>query len=290
MLFGLPFPLFLLLCTAVTVVGAEHSDGALRLKVIAGCSRLHIAGAVLVLACLTGLASGLLFLVPFWMLIGKAVHHLPLASRLSAAAALLALFLAVSISGSLLALLLRKPAAAACSVIGLIAVLALPAGAIDASMLIPQYMQDSVELPDVRTDEGDPMYVTRVYTNPFYLDSPRRELLMILNKLNPAEHTFRAYALFCSADDIEEMERSRVRNAVQREEWIAAMQQDGVSQTEIHWRVADFDAQTENMLEECYGFAIQAQDEVKYAPQCMLAILIAASAAGLWIFRRRDLL
>ena len=288
---GTVIALFLVLCTVVTVISREHADGALRLKVIAGCSKTEIACAILLLSLLTSLLLGGLYLLPFWLLVRRALVLTSAANRVRVPLVLLLMFLTVGAASAMLSLLMRRQAVTVLTVLGCAIAMSVVTLTIDAQLLNPEYDVAETYLPNKEGIE-DPVAVRFVRRYDFYLASPKRELAIVFVKLLPTEHTVRALNLL-QIDGNQTLRQRELVEAERVQEELRALTDhvsieddpDGVLRNE---RIA-----TVNFLQDIsdgQAFVKDARDEVHWAPQCMLGILLLISVSGVAAFRRRDLL
>ena len=298
-LIGLVIPLFLLIASVAGVVGRAQSEGTLRVKVIAGYTRVQIALAALLASALTSLLLGLLYLGSFFLTVRRAVTNVSAAHLTAAFLTLLGTFLLIGAAAAVLCLLVRRPVIAVLAVIGCAAGLSLAAIAADRQLDHPEYETTYTYIYRRRTEEaGEQIQVTRVVPGDFYVKPPARWLMLCLNKLNPAEHTYRALDLLKQSGTKKQLDRQQALIAAEQAVIDAAIRGETVYTEENYPRHAE--EQLEILGERNYLIKGNpeplemrwqtANGEIPHAPQCMLAILIALSACGIACFRRQNLL
>lgn len=312
---GLGIPLFLLLAAVVSVIGHEHSDGALRLKIIAGCRKSEIACAMLMLALLASLMLGVLFLGGFWFTAHRAIDRLPADRLAQIFLTLLGTFLLTGAGTALFSLLIRRQAVAALAVIGCVIGLSLGAMAADAQLINPEYETYETYLyPEKNAESENPgdnsgensdedsdgmrpeitVVVYRVTRCDFYVKPPKRWVLLCLNKLNPAEHTIRAVNLLEWSGIDKTLAEMKVRLDALDNEIAERLQRaesagDGEEARQERRMLELEKVRAHDEYSSFLNDRLEAENEVSYAPQCMLAFLIAVSAVCIAVFRRKDI-
>jgi hypothetical protein len=288
---GTVIALFLVLCSVVNIISREHADGALRLKVIAGCSKSEIAGALLLLSLLASLLLGGLYLLPFWLLVRRALVLSPTGTPVRALLVLLLMFLTVGAVSVMLSLLMRRQAVTVLTVLGCAIAMTVVTLALDAQLLNPEYDVAETYLPNKEGIE-DPVAVQFVRRYDFYLASPKRELAIVFVKLLPTEHMMRALNVIAIEGD--QLQRQReIEEAKRLQEelraWGDGLREDG-DPDGVLWRERIFLVDTVENISDGQAFTQDARDEVHWAPQCMLGILLLISALGIAAFRKKDLI
>lgn len=308
--------MLLILFSVVLVIGQEHSSGTIRNKLIAGYRKGTVFCACLVLSLSFALICAVLWLTPFLLMTRKAAAVLPEAVLCRFVLTVLMLFLTVGAAGGMFSLLFRRQAAAVFFSVAAAMLLSFGASFTDAQLARVQYTETRVmkyQNPDTgavsespEDAEGDGAEQNRVITSvtvvfnkdPYYVDSPLRETLIVLNGLNPAE------ALFSAAESLESITAAQdLRRLLQGKEAGIRTYQDqlrmleGSEDPDDIRRREEINREMKDMNEGYWRNEIRMTEEelqrmsdgTAGVPRCMTGVLIAFCAAGLGIFRKKDI-
>lgn len=305
--------LLLILFSLVFAVGQEHSGGTLRNKLISGCRKAAVCAAWLVCSLVFALICAALYLTPFLLLSRKALRVLPANIQCSFALTILLQFLFISAAGSLFSLLFRRQAAAAFVTVTAAMLLFFAASFMKAELAREKYNETRVvkysdpvtgSLIEGQTDSPQNQIISNVVTvfnpNPFYVDSPLRETCIILNKLNPANAIL---DLTGTLDSI--MTGHQINQWNETREACISSLQETLKGLESSTDSADIERRLQvsaelrewedengyvmneiRMLEREFNTAAGSLGGV---PRCLLGVLIAFCAAGIGIFRKKDI-
>ena len=324
-IYTLPLLLLLMAVTLVLGIGQEQSSGTIRNKMIAGYTKLSVVGAWVTVTLCFSLLTGLLYLIPVYLLGGGALQLIGGKALLRMMLTVLLLFPVIGVLSALMSLLFRRQVFAAAGILGLTALCFVTALIVRGKLEEPEYTETETKLinyipvePDehITVEDGCVLYdgagnsgyylndggifVKReytarfVYSNPFFLRSPQREVWTVLNHLNPADAFIAAsqtmMAGICETEIArneqyyqEETEylKKALKNAEQNHDPAAAAALEGqLYDQERNYR--------SSVIENAQQRDIYA-DETRSLPQCMLAVLILMTAAGILVFRRLDI-
>ena len=307
--------LLLILFSLVAVIGQEHGSGTLRNKLIAGYRKGAVSCAWLVCALSFALICAVLWLTPFLLLSRRATVVLSCAVQCRFALTLLMLFLTVGAAGGLFSLLFRRQAAAVFLAVAAAMLLFFGASFASAQLARVQYTETRVmkyRNPDTGAvselseeaarDSAERSVIIAATTilnkNPYYVDSPLREAVIILNKLNPAA------ALLSAADSLESIstaqELSRMIRMLEADKQYLQDQLDMLEGSEdpddaerrsqisrelTEMRGGYWFYETERLQTELQ----QTTDGTEGVPRCLFGVLTAFLAAGVGIFRKKDI-
>ena len=324
--FVFTFPLLFLLTavTLVVCIGQEQGSGTLRNKLIAGYSRLSVCGAWVILTLGFSLLAGVLYLLPLVQLGGAPLWGIGSTALLRVMLTVLLLFLIFGVLSALLSLMLRRQLFALFGIIGLTVLSLIAAVVIRDKLEVPEYTEsvsrhivyvpvpdaqipadggeitdDGVQDGEFRTVDGQvcaalEVSVSYVSAHPFYMPSPKREVWTVLNRLNPADAMISAQRTLMSGI-------SRVYTEVYRRDCEADLapltdelkqyegktDPDAVLNAErLRNSIDEMKRAQQSTLLNLTQEAEQYADETRSIPQCMLAVLILLTAAGLAVFRR----
>ena len=318
--------LLLILFSLVFAVGQEMGGGTIRNKLIAGCSKTSVCFAWLVCSLVFAAVCAALYLTPFMLLSQKALGILPAGVQCRFVLTLLLLFLTVGAAGGLFSLLFRRQAAAAFLSVTAAMLLYFGAAFMTSQLARVKYNETRVmkytdpatgkaaeeqtdaisDLTFVRREDedGNPQerviaHVVTVFNpNPYYVDSPLRETCIILNKLNPANALLDSVSVLDSISTGHELSRlktSRESFIASAKETLKSLEGSAEPGDDIHrlrvsaelteWETGYIVHEIE-MLERDYRTAAEGTEGV---PRCLLGVLLAFCAAGIGIFRKKDI-
>lgn len=325
--FVLTLPLLFLL-TAVTLVvciGQEQGSGTLRNKLIAGYSKLSVGGAWIILTLGFSLLTGLLYLLPMVLLGGTTLRVIGEAALGRTVLTILLLFLIFGVLSALLSLMLRRQIYAAIGVIGLAVLSLISAAAVRDKLEVPEYteyltrhivlvpLDTDAQIPaDGGETDGDgapdgelctadgrvcarlEIAVTYVSAHPYYTPSPKREVLTVLNRLNPADALTAAQRTLMSGISRAYWEVCRREGEAELAQLTGELKQyEGKTDTDsvlnaekLRLSIDETKRAQQSRLLDLTQEAEKYADETRSIPQCMLAVLILLTAAGLAVFRR----
>ncbi len=321
----LPF-LLLTAFSVIFVVGREQSSGAIRNKIISGYTKGTIGGAWLICTLIfTAICAGC-FLTPFLIISRKALLLLesPVIVQLTVTMALL--FPLIGTICALLCLLLRRQTEAVFLLVGVSIVLAFAGIFVSSNLDRQPYIEtrqmkftdantgeviahqnesdhiDIHELLDVGNGQQKAVSMSTVTIfnpNPFYIDSPMRELCIILNNLNPAE------SLFASQGTLDSIKTRQLLNQLiaNRDAAVTTLEQelqrleeknDPESQMRRQYLLQEinnmnngYEANEIKQLEDQY---MAKANQTAGLPQCLIGVTVLICAVGLTIFRKKDII
>lgn len=324
-IFSIPLLLLLLIVTVIRCIGQEQSSGTIRNKLISGYSKAEVCGAWLLLTAGFSLLTGLLYLGTMYFLGKPALELLSSAVLLRTALTILPLFLITGVLTAVLCLHFRKQIIAACGIIGLAALLIISAAIVRGKIEVPEYVEYShdkerlvpAEMNELMTVEngtvyidGEPDYhytlvdgvvccnqpvtVTSVERNPFYLASPARETCICLNRLNPADAFISVGRTMMSGvliSDLAEFDQNENQQAESLNQELEAAKRRGSEDEirDIRNSIIQFRLKSALLRSKYTQEIEQFADETRSLPQCMLALLLLIPAAGILLFKRRNI-
>lgn len=317
--------LLLTVLSVIFTVGRERSSGTIRNQIISGHTKSTICGAWLICTFIFSAVCAGCFLTPFLLVSRKALLQLdcPVIVRLAVTLALL--FLLTGTVCALLSLLLRRQAEAVFLLVGVSIVLAFAGIFVSSNLDRQPYIEtrqmkytdtntgeviarqnesehiDIRELLDVGNGQQKAVSMSTVTIfnpNPFYIDSPMRELCIILNSLNPAESLFASQSTLDSIKTRHQLNRltanrDAVLTTLEQELQRLEEKNDPESQRrkqylqeEIFSTSYGYLANELNQLQDAYRKETGQTDGL---PQCLLGVMIALASAGVFRFRKQDL-
>lgn len=323
-IYTLPLLLLLMAVSLLLSIGQEQGSGAIRNKMIAGYSKLSVIGAWITAALCFSLLAGLLYLIPMCLLGGGALRLIGSGALFRLMMTVLLLFPVAGVFSALMSLLFRRQAFAAAGILGMTALCFVSALIVRGKLEVPEYETQETRLeslvtvePDehITVEDGSVLYdgertgdyvlidgnvcykcgykVTYVFGNAYYVRSPQREVWIVLNHLNPADaflaSTRAMMAGVCQMEigqteqyyrEMKESLTKALKDAEQNHNQAAASS-NAAALYDLE-RTQQASAAEYTMMRDTYA------DETRSLPQCMLAVLILMTAAGILVFRRLD--
>lgn len=325
-LYSFPILFLLLIFSVIRIVGQEQSSGTIRNKLISGYTKASVCSAWLLLTAGFSLLTGLLYLGTMYLLGRTALSLLGSTVLIRTGLTVLLIFLIAGVLTAVLSLHFRRQIAAAGGIVGLTALLVLSAVIVRGKIEQPEYVEYShdkerlvpAEMNELMTVEngtvyidGEPDYhytlvdgvvccnqpvtVTSVERNPFYLASPARETCICLNRLNPADALFSAGQSMMSGVLISQQpEYDRFFNhqteTLKRDLADAERRGDPAEITQLRNSLSESRRKADTYRIENANEIAYYSDETHSLPQCMLALLLIIPTAGILLFKRRNII